>query len=77
MKFFFVGDPSHSDEEGDRVFDRSCLIWGSVHIVDCQGFLEFFQGYSVSLCEAIVDTIDVSSTVNERSGVDVLSVRGS
>ena len=57
--------------------DCSCLIGGSIHIVDCQGFLEFFQGYSVSSCEAIVDTIDVGSTVNECLGVDVLSVRGS
>ena len=56
--------------------DRSCLIGGSVHIVDCQGFLEFLQGYSVSSCEAIVNTIDVGSTVNECSGVDVLSMRG-
>ena len=72
-----MDDPAHSDEEGDRVFDHSCLIRGSVHIVDCQGFFKFFQGYFVSLCEAIVNTIDVSSTVDERSGVDVLSVRGS
>ena len=57
--------------------DCSCLIGGSVHIVDCQGFLEFLQGYSVSSCKAVVDTIDVSSTVNEHSGVDVLSVRDS
>ena len=72
-----MDDPSHSDEEGDRVSDRSCLIRGSIHIVDCQGFFKFFQGYFVSLCKAIVDTIDVSSTVNKCLGVDVLSVRGS
>ena len=72
-----MDDPSHSDEEGDRVFDHSCLVWGSVHIVDCQGFLEFLQGYFVSSCEAIVNAIDVGSTINERLGVDVLSVRGS
>ena len=29
------------------------------------------------MCKTIVDTVDVGSTVNEGSGVDVLSVRGS
>ena len=29
------------------------------------------------MCETIVDTVDVSSTVDEGSGVDVLSVQGS
>ena len=57
--------------------DHSCFVGGSVYIVDCQVFLEFLQGYSVSSCEAIVDTIDVGSTVNEHSGVDALIVRGS
>ena len=56
--------------------DRSCLIRGSVHIVDSQGFFKFLQGYFVSSCKAIVDTIDVGSTVDKCSGVDVLSVRG-
>ena len=56
--------------------DRSCLIRGSIHIVDCQGFFEFLQRYFVSSCEAVVDTIDVGSAVNEHSGVDVLSMGG-
>ena len=57
--------------------DCSCLIRGSIHTVDCQGFFKFLQGYFVSSCEVIVDTVDVGSTVDEGSGVDVLSVRGS
>ena len=72
-----MDDSSHSNKEGDRVSDCSCFVGGSIHIVDCQGFFEFFQGYFVSSCEPIVDTIDVGSTVNKCSGVDVLSVRGS
>ena len=71
-----MDDSSHLDEEGNQVSDHSCFIGGSVHIVDYQGFLEFLQGYFVSSCEAVVDTINVSSTINECSGVDVLSVRG-
>ena len=29
------------------------------------------------MCKVVVDTIDVGSAVNKRSGVDVLSMRGS
>ena len=67
---------SHSDEEDDQVTDCSCFVGGSIHVVDCQGFFEFFQGDFVSLCKAIVNTVDVGSAVDEGSGVDVLSVRG-
>ena len=73
---FVVYDCSNLEEEPAFVLDHASVVGRSIHIVDLEGFFDFSQVDLVSFCEVDIDAVDVGTTVDKYSCVDIFSVSG-
>ena len=73
---FIVNDCSYLEKELAFVFDRAGVVGRSIHVVDFQGFFYFSEVDFISFSEVDIDAVDVGTTVDEYSCVDVFSVSG-